>query len=309
MPKRGWTIVELLVVVACLGLLAGLVAPSLSAVRDAGRRIRCVSQLHSIHAAMMTYAAASHLCMPPFRFCDVPGNLPASGHWGGPSQAYPMTVGNPMAANLWCLVAEGMLVADVLRCPSSAAELRSSQDSMFPYTSQFGTYCLRFPPSRDLFAESPRLADYHGEGLLGVYLMYAGGQRALATAPGHAGATYQTVPLVRLTCHYRLDPAVAPPGGLFDPATDAIISDEFWWQGYAAQAPTPPKGIVAYAAQAAWCHGRWFNVLYGGGAVQTVADDGTIAANSIPPGGSLVDSWMYFGKYAERVWQHFDAAR
>ena len=37
--------------------------------------------------------------------------------------------------------------------------------------------------------------------------------------------------------------------------------------------------------------------------MSTLADGGAVAANSVPAGGTLVDSGMYFGKYAERVWQ------
>jgi len=309
MRKRGLTIAELLVVMACLGLLGGILAPTVSAVRGLSRRVYCASQLSGIHTAMSAYAADNHFCMPPFKFCDVRGNLPASGHWGGPSQPDPMTFSNPMPINLSCLVTDGLLIPEQLKCPSSAPELRRGQDSFFPYTNQFSTYCLRFPASSGLFEESPALANYHKLGLLGIYLMYAGGQKALASAPGQAGATYQTVPLVRLTRRYKLDSAVAFSTTVFDPAGDAVLSDVFWWQDNSAEAPNAPKGLVSYRTQAGWCHGEYFNVLYGSGAVRAIADDGTVAANSLPPDGALVDSGMYFGKYAERVWQHFDAAR
>jgi hypothetical protein len=40
-----------------------------------------------------------------------------------------------------------------------------------------------------------------------------------------------------------------------------------------------------------------------------VIDDGTVLANSVPPGGTLADDNMNMATYAERVWQFFDAAK
>ncbi len=308
MSQKGWTITELLVVIGCMGLLAGILTPSLAAVRDMGRRIQCVSQLRGVGSGLNAYAAANRFRMPPFKFSGIPGDLPASGHWGGSSQPDPVTFGSPVDVNLWCLVTDGILSADALRCPSSADELRTGDDSLFPYTDQFSSYCLRFPPSRDLFDASPQLADYKGLGLLGVYMTHAGGEKAFVSAGG-SGANYQTVPQVMLTRRYDFDPAAAFTSTFFDPASDAVASDMFWWQDHAAAAPPPPDGITSYRTQARWCHGSEFNVLYGSGAVRTISDDGTVAANSAPPGESLVDSGLHFGKYAERIWQHFDAPR
>ncbi len=308
MARKGLSLVEVLAVAACLGLLIGIVVPSLSAAREMARRAACASQMHRIGVALSTYAALHRFCMPPFRFCDNSGNLPASGHWGGPSQFDPSTFADPQPINLWCLVAEHVLTPAPLLCPAASADSHNGLASLFPYTSQFSTYCLRFPPSAGLFDESPALADYGHQGLLAVYLSHAGGQSPLVgTGPGTA--VRQSVPLVRLTRRYALEGEVCFASTSFDPAADAIVSDGFWWQDRHQPAPQAPPGLVSYAVDAAWAHGQEFNVLYGGGAVGTVRDDGTVAANSVPPGGTRVDSGLHFGKYAERVWQYFDAAR
>src|SRR5439155_11108828 len=54
--RRGFTLVELLVVVAVLALLAGLLFPVLSQARHAARRSACVSNLRQLGAAFAMYA-------------------------------------------------------------------------------------------------------------------------------------------------------------------------------------------------------------------------------------------------------------
>jgi type II secretory pathway pseudopilin PulG len=305
MAKKGFSVAELLAVVGCLGLLAGILLPSVSAARDLAKRAACVSQMHQIGVALATYAGVHRFSMPPFQFCpeDDRGNLPASGHWGGVAQFDPVRMANPHPVNLYCAAAEHMVAFSALICPAAPAAVRQGQESLFAHSDQFSTYCLRFPPSAGLFDESPSLAYFHGGGLLGVYQQYAGGKGV--SVPGRSFSR-ATVPLVKLNRRYVLEPDVCFSRTTFDPATDAILSDEFWWQD--RQEPAPP-GTGAYAVRAGWGHGRQFNVLSGGGGVCMIDDDGTVAANSVPPGGTLVDSGVHFGKYAERVWQYFDTAR
>ena len=247
MARKGFSLIEVMAVVTCLGLLTGISVPSLSAARDIAKRAACAAQMHQIGLGLSTYAALHRFAMPPFRFCDTSGNLPASGHWGGPSQFDPVIFANPQPINLWCLAAENMLQPACLMCPAASADLRSGRLSLFPYTSQFSTYCLRFPPSPDLFEESPALANYGKKGLLGVYLGYAGGQTVHVGGTG--GASQETVPLVRLNRRYALDEGVCFGRTTFDPAVDIIASDEFWWQGRYEVAPQAPAGLVSYRDQ------------------------------------------------------------
>ena len=48
MPRRGLTLVELLVVVAIIGLPVALVLPAVNAAREAGRRTTCLSNLRQL---------------------------------------------------------------------------------------------------------------------------------------------------------------------------------------------------------------------------------------------------------------------
>lgn len=301
MARKGLTLVEALTAVACLGLLAGILLPSLSAARNAAKRAACAAQMHEIGLALFNYTALHRFCMPPFRFCAPTGNLPASGHWGGPSQFNPILFMRPQPINLWCLPTEDLLPPACLLCPAASGDFHSGRESLFPDTNHFSTYCLRFPPSSGLFRESPALINYGGKGLLGVYLGRAGGQIVAQSG--------QIVPLVRINRRYALDQRVCFARTTFDPAADAVVSDGFWWQNRCEPAPPASPGASTYAVNASWSHGQHFNVLFGGGNVRTIADDGTVKAHSVSPGASPpVDSGLYFGEHAERVWQMFDEA-
>jgi prepilin-type N-terminal cleavage/methylation domain-containing protein/prepilin-type processing-associated H-X9-DG protein len=62
---RGFTLVELLVVIGIITLLLGILMPSLSKVRQISRRMVCKTQLHDIALAFRMYLDDSRNVMPP----------------------------------------------------------------------------------------------------------------------------------------------------------------------------------------------------------------------------------------------------
>ena len=307
---HAFTLIELLVTVGIILLLAAIATPSLLIARQKARQISCCAQLHQIGSALATYQAASHFRFPPFSFSDIYGNLPLSGHWGGPIQADPTIfgragIGPDVSVNLWALVQGNMLPAQALACPSASQALHDDGGSMFNYTNKFSTYCLRFPPSSDLFDESLDLENFNHGKLLDVYLMYCSGQDA-PIQKTDLGAPRQVVPALRLNKTYKLDSNVISAKQTFDPARDAIVADMFWWQDMPPKASIASKKYRTFSVEGRWCHQSDFNVLFGGGSVHTICDGGIIRDNSLSAGQELNNDGLYFARYGERVWQYFD---
>ena len=292
--RKAFNLIELSIVIALLALIAAMMVPSLAAAGRAARRADCKATLHHVYNGLTAYSTESRLRMPPFAFStNIQGNLALSGHWGGADQASdPDAFGRKGVAwaNLSSLRVRKFIWPQQLICPS--AEIRGG--AYFPRTSRFGSYCMRLPYSLDLFAESPALGPSSGQ-LLGIYLMAAGGQGV------QVSDHIETVPQVRLDRRYTID---LPDMPVFDPALSPIVSDAFCFQDMSS----PPSPGCA-AVRRAWSHGKEFQVLKGTGAVVTVVDDGTVAANSAPPGGGLPDDGKTYATYAENVWRYFAAAK
>jgi prepilin-type N-terminal cleavage/methylation domain-containing protein len=62
--NKGFTIIELLVVIGIIGVLAALLVPAVQAAREAARRTQCFNNLHQLGISLQNYHDV-HSCLPP----------------------------------------------------------------------------------------------------------------------------------------------------------------------------------------------------------------------------------------------------
>jgi type II secretory pathway pseudopilin PulG len=95
--KSFFTIVELLIVIAIIGIIMAILLPALSKARAVGKRTACLSQLRQIGTAMQLYKTDSNLNPVPWTSMLFPEYVSSNKVYQCPSDLNPPTT----AANAW----------------------------------------------------------------------------------------------------------------------------------------------------------------------------------------------------------------
>lgn len=159
--RAGFTLVELLVVVAVLGVLAAMLLPALASAKEAGRRAACVSNLRQIGIALHAYASDAGDRIP---------YGPKAPPFTNPANFYPSTGAPTSLISMWGgrPVGLGLMLADylasqpgVLFCPGADQRVDADAELSRVGTGQAqGSYYYRHGGNTLLFDDPSRTDAY-----------------------------------------------------------------------------------------------------------------------------------------------------
>jgi prepilin-type N-terminal cleavage/methylation domain-containing protein len=141
--QSGFTMVELLTVIAIIAILAAIIFPIMSAAKASARRTQCISNMEQIFQAMQLFKADEH------RYPDFIAGPVA---WKAPNDAYKLTESKGVTQNgtLVSLYPEYIKAATDLKCPLSRATSTDIQvDPMYDLLNALD-WTNRTPPLRSI---------------------------------------------------------------------------------------------------------------------------------------------------------------